>query len=102
LSARAAGSPPAAEVTVLTQPECPLCEHATAVLARVEGDFSLVVRHIALSSAEGRALAERHRVLFAPGVFLDGQLVSYGRLSERRLRRQLTRSPERGDRRAAR
>jgi hypothetical protein len=28
-------------------------------------------------------------VLFAPGVLLDGQLLSYGRLSERLLRRHL-------------
>lgn len=87
------GTSPQIEVTVLTQPDCPLCEHATAVLARVGQDYPLAVRHIALDSDEGRALAEHHRVLFAPGLLLDGSLISYGRLSERRLRRQLTRRP---------
>ena len=79
------------EVTVLTQPDCAFCERATEVLARVGHDHALTVRHVPLDSDEGRALAQRHGVLFAPGVFLDGLLVSYGRLSERRLRRQLTR-----------
>jgi len=79
------------EITVLTQPDCAFCERAAQVLARVSHDHPLAVRHVPLDSDEGRALAQRHGVLFAPGVFLDGQLVSYGRLSERRLRRQLAR-----------
>ena len=82
---------PVIEVTVLTQPDCAFCEHAAAILARVSQDHPLAVRHIQLSSEEGRALTTRHGVLFAPGVLLDGQLLSYGRLSERRLRRQLAR-----------
>jgi hypothetical protein len=78
-------------VTVLTQSDCRFCAHADTVLARVGRDYPLTVRHIPLDSDEGRALAARHGVLFAPGVLLDGALVSYGRLSERRLRRQLSR-----------
>jgi hypothetical protein len=36
-------------------------------------------------------LAARAGVLFAPGVLLDGRPFGYGRLSERRLRRELGR-----------
>jgi glutaredoxin len=88
---------PRIEVTVLTQPDCAFCERAAEVLARVGHDHALAVRHLQLDSDEGRALAQRHGVLFAPGVFLDGQLVSYGRLSERRLRRQLARRSPRAE-----
>jgi glutaredoxin len=80
------------QVTVLTQPNCQFCELAAAVLARVGQDHPLSVRHLDLNSLEGRDLAARHGVLFAPGILLDGQLFSYGRLSERRLRRHLTRT----------
>ena len=31
----------------------------------------------------------RHRVPFPPGVLIDGEAFSYGRLSERKLRREL-------------
>jgi thiol-disulfide isomerase/thioredoxin len=79
------------KVTVLTQPDCQFCELAAEILARVEQDHPLSVRHIALDSPDGRDLAARHGVLFAPGILLDGQIFSYGRLSERRLRRHLTR-----------
>lgn len=79
------------EVTLLTQADCRFCEIATAVLGRVSQDHPLTVRHIELDSVEGRALAARHGVLFAPGILLDGQMFSYGRLSERRLRRHLAR-----------
>ena len=40
-------------------------------------------------SLEGQVLAERSGVLFPPGIFLDGEPFSYGRLSERKLRREL-------------
>ena len=79
------------EVTLLTQADCQFCEIAAAVLARVGEDHPLTVRNVDLDSEDGRALAARHGVLFAPGVLLDGEMFSYGRLSERRLRRHLTR-----------
>ena len=81
-------------VTLLTQADCGLCEQAKAVLARVGVDHSLEVTEVSLSSDDGRALATRAGVLFAPGILLDGAPFGYGRLSERRLRRALrTRIP---------
>ena len=77
-------------ITLLTQQDCALCEHAKRVLARVGEDHPLQVTEIALSSHQGRALAERAGVVFAPGVLVDGRRFSYGRLSERKLRRVLT------------
>ncbi|MBW0108048.1 thioredoxin family protein [Pseudonocardia sp. KRD-182] len=77
------------EVTLLTQADCRYCEIAVAVLARVAQDHPMTVRHVGLDTDDGRALATRHGVAFAPGVLLDGEMFSYGRLSERRLRRHL-------------
>lgn len=79
----------AVEVTLLVQPACSLCDHAKAVLARVGADLPLTVREVELAGAEGRAMAERGGVLFAPGIFLDGEPFGFGRLSEKRLRRAL-------------
>lgn len=78
-------------VTLLTQPECALCEHAKKVLARVSRDHPVEVTEIDLASPHGRELADRARVMFAPGILLDGQPFGYGRLSERKLRRALAR-----------
>lgn len=78
-----------AEVIVLVQPACSLCDHAKSVLARVAVDHPLTVREVALADDEGRALAERGGVLFAPGIFLDGVPFAFGRLSEKRLRKAL-------------
>lgn len=80
------------EVTVLTQPDCRFCELAVEILARVGQDHPLSVRRIDLDSPDGRELAAQHGVLFAPGILLDGDMFGYGRLSERRLRRHLTRT----------
>jgi hypothetical protein len=78
-------------ITLLTQADCALCEHAKSVLARVGADHPLQVTEIDLSSEPGRALAAQAGVLFAPGVLVDGRPFGHGRLSERRLRRALGR-----------
>lgn len=77
------------EVVVLTQPRCGLCDQAKAALERVAHDFELRISEVDLSSSEGEALALKNGVVFAPGILLDGRLFSYGRLSERKLRREL-------------
>jgi hypothetical protein len=78
-------------VTLLTQPDCALCEHAKTVLARVGHDYPVRVQEIRLDSEQGRLLATQAGVLFAPGILLDGAPFTFGRLSERALRRTLTR-----------
>jgi predicted ABC-type transport system involved in lysophospholipase L1 biosynthesis ATPase subunit len=78
-------------VTLLTGPDCASCEHAKAVLARVGAEHPLTVREVALASDEGQRLAVQAGLLFAPGILLDGAAYAFGRLSERALRRHLTR-----------
>lgn len=82
--------PRMAQVTVLTQPGCGLCEQAKEVIARVGADHPLEVTEVSLSSAEGQQAAAAAGVIFAPGILLDGAPFSYGRLSERRLRKALS------------
>ncbi len=79
------------DVLLLTQERCALCDHAKRVLERLAAEYPLAVTTLELASPEGRALAGRGGVLFPPGVFLDGEAFSYGRLSERKLRRELDR-----------
>ncbi|WP_155850166.1 hypothetical protein [Arthrobacter sp. Br18] len=49
----------------------------------------LVIEEVELASAQGRELAVRYDVAFAPGILLDGKLLGFGRLSEKRLRWRL-------------
>ncbi|MFF8904796.1 glutaredoxin family protein [Streptomyces olivaceoviridis] len=87
-------SAPAHRITLLTQGDCALCDHAKQVLGKVAADHALTVTEIDLGSEAGQRLALDAGVLFAPGVLLDGEPFSYGRLSERRLRRALTTTPQ--------
>jgi glutaredoxin len=77
------------EITLLVQHDCHYCDHAKQILHAVSRDFSLRVNEIDLASDEGKRLAEHAGVLFAPGVLVGGQPFSFGRLSERKLRRAL-------------
>jgi hypothetical protein len=79
------------EVLLLTQEHCSLCEHARTVLDRLSAHYPLAVSVLDLASPQGRELATRGQILFPPAVFLDGDAFCYGRLSERKLRRELDR-----------
>lgn len=77
---------------LLTKEECRYCEQAKEVLARLAPELGLRVRELALDSEEGRRLVAGSGALFPPVVILDGEPFSYGRLSERRLRKALARA----------
>jgi glutaredoxin len=77
------------QITLLTQSSCGFCDHAKEVLSRVGADYPLRITEIDLASEEGQLLAARAGVLFAPGVVIDGESFSFGRISERKLRRTL-------------
>lgn len=74
---------------LLTQENCASCDEAKQILGRLAAEYGLSVATIDLASPEGQALAERGGILFPPGVFLDAEPFSYGRLSERKLRRAI-------------
>ena len=78
-------------IIVLTQPACRLCDVAKGILGRLGEHYRLSITEIDLDTDEGRRLAAQAGVMFAPGVLVDGQPFSYGRLSERKLRRLLDR-----------
>ncbi|MHA7156186.1 glutaredoxin family protein [Arthrobacter sp. TMN-50] len=76
-------------VTLLTQESCTWCEQAKNTLQAISATHPLVIEEIELTSTRGRDLAVRHGVAFAPGILIDGQMFSFGRLSEKKLRRRL-------------
>ncbi len=71
---------------LVTSSDCHLCGHARAVLAAVGID----AREIDVEGDEAAALARAGTPLTFLPVLWDGErVVAYGRLSERRLRREL-------------
>lgn len=84
-------------VTLLTKPQCGFCEDAKALLERLQGEYWLSVETIDIRTTHGEVLAKHGGILFPPGILLNEEPFSYGRVSERKLRRELerrTRIPE--------
>lgn len=77
------------EVTLLTQENCAFCDQAKDILDRLSGEYAISVSTLDLGTPEGQALAERGGVMFPPGIFVGGEPFSYGRPSEKKLRREL-------------
>jgi hypothetical protein len=74
------------DLLLITAPDCHLCGHARSVL----GALSLPAREVDVQSAEAEALAARGVPLAFLPVLWDGErVVAYGRLSEKKLRRDL-------------
>src|SRR6266705_4943041 len=78
-------------VLLLTQEQCAFCTHAKELLCRLATEYGFTVSTLDISTPEGEALAVRSGILFPPGIFLDGEAFSYGRPSERKLRKELQR-----------
>ncbi|GAB3235550.1 hypothetical protein GCM10027447_33270 [Glycomyces halotolerans] len=76
-------------ITLLTQNDCGFCDRAKEILHYLSAEFDFTVTEIDLAGDEGRELAIKHTVLLAPGLLIDGELFSYGRPSERKLRKTL-------------
>lgn len=81
-------------VTLVVSTHCDLCDHAAAVLDRLTQEMPLDVEILPLDSPRGQEVALASGMAFPPAVLIEGQPFSYGRLSERKLRRELAR---RGD-----
>ncbi len=80
------------QITLLTRADCGFCEQAKEILARLAQAYQITVSTVDFESTEGERLALRGGVLFPPGLFVNGEPFSYGRVSERKLRRALERS----------
>jgi glutaredoxin len=73
-------------LTLVTTPDCHLCEHAHRVLERLKTEFDFDVVEIDWESARGQGLMVQDAVIFPPALYIDGGLAAFGRLSEGRLR----------------
>ena len=76
-------------VLLLTADACHLCDHAKAVIAEIAEEYPLEVTEIPITSLQGQSLVQRDAILIAPGIYVNGELFGYGRLSGGKLRRWL-------------
>lgn len=77
------------DLTLVVAHACALCDHARGVLEAVGRDRPLKVKEVELESEEGQALGKQVPLVFPPVLLRDGAVLSHGRLSERRLRKEL-------------
>jgi len=77
--------------TLLTKLNCPLCDHAREVLDRVGVDYLVNTEVVWLETPEGEEFATTQHTPFPPVLLIDGELHGFGRLSEKKLRRELDR-----------
>ena len=77
-------------LTFVTLPDCPLSAHGREVLARLADDGLVAWREATARPPKAPSLPDSPSDHLPRLVDEDGAVVAYGRLSERRLRSQLT------------
>src|SRR5207245_1744359 len=75
----------AVDVQLITQDGCAFCDDAKELLDRLSAEYGFSVRVLELDTPPGQMLAERGGIMFPPGILIEGEPISYGRPSERRL-----------------
>ena len=76
-------------LTLVTAIDCHLCDHARNVARRLASDFAINIDEISWESPEADQV-RRDGVPFPPALYAGDQLLGYGRISERGVRRRLT------------
>lgn len=84
------------DVVLVEAAACHLCDDAGSTLEEAAREYPLVVRRVDIASPEGRAVVREHRAPMPPIVFVDGELLGWGRLSRGKLRRRLDELAARG------
>lgn len=79
------------KITILSKADCTFCDQAQALFDRLMDEYPLTVKTIDLNTPEGELLAQKSGFLFPPGILLDDEPFSYGRPSERKLRKEIER-----------
>jgi glutaredoxin len=77
-------------LTLLTKTDCAWCRDGKKILVELGQEFSLQIEEVDLDLEQGRRLADKYHLMFAPGLIADGDLIAHGRLSKRSLRSYLT------------
>jgi hypothetical protein len=78
------------QLTLLALPDCPLSAHGRHVLTTLADDGLLAYHEVHPTTPDGQLLQARAPDLL-PALFDEaGRVLAHGRLSEKRLRRELT------------
>lgn len=79
------------KITILKKDNCKFCDFAKEIINRLSTEYPLSVETEDLNSPNGIALAQNAGFLFPPGILINDDPFSYGRLSEKQLRREIER-----------
>ena len=82
------------QLVYVTSPDCTFCTEGRALVWKLAHEIGLELVELPWDSPQGKALVERGGAFFPPALYRDDRLLGYGRLSERKLRKQLARVPE--------
>lgn len=78
------------KIQIVTSSGCECCEDIKTYIKDVQKDFpSLRVEIINMTTPEGQELVQKHNILSAPGIIINGQLEFSGETKEEDLRKKL-------------
>lgn len=73
----------------ITSEGCEHCEETRALLHKIQKEYDLAIKEIDMASPQGMELVMQYRIMLAPAIIIDKNLISMGKVSEKSLREKL-------------
>ena len=74
------------KVEIYSKPNCHLCEHAKEILQRLQLESPFILQETNIEANEKYLEFYKEKI---PVILLDGELIFYGRISEKALRKKI-------------
>lgn len=73
----------------ITSEGCEHCEETRTLLQKLHKEYYFKIKEIEMASPEGMELVMQYRIMLAPAIIIDKNLISIGKVSEKSLREEL-------------
>lgn len=79
------------KITILSRDDCQFCDMAKSLFNRLKEEFELNIEVKDVDTPEGKEQIIKYGFLFLPGILINDNPFSYGRPSEKKIRKELLR-----------
>lgn len=76
-------------ILYITSLGCEHCEEVRTVLQKLQKEYILKIKEIEMTSPEGMELVMQYRIMLAPAIIINKNLISMGPVSEKSLQERL-------------
>lgn len=79
------------KVTLLSKKDCHHCDVAKKLFQNLQADYPIALEIVDMTSERGMTIGKDFGIFFPPGILINNKPFSYGRPSEKKIKKELNR-----------